>query len=282
MKGRCSLGRAAPELGSRRAARGGGWAGVPAGEGVAQCPVAPGWALAPSPRAGPGWSGSGLSRQGTPRPLRRGWLGRAGGGAEPCPAPGGRNPIKGRSQPPPHFPPSLPGPARPVQPRCPLHSAPAPLLRSRLRPEGSRRPRPAAPAPLPLGRADSAHMEVPGGCHRRCLALVLLLASCIGCAATPRRNIPRRQGRTGGSARTGAARPAARCPGRVPRPFPGRAAPRRAARAEVGLPGQSGSCRARQGGSQLLALPCEPCRPRRGKRGCPGDGRDPWSCEVRV
>ncbi|KAF4804698.1 pikachurin-like protein [Turdus rufiventris] len=40
-------------------------------------------------------------------------------------------------------------------------------------------------------------MEVPGGCHRRCLALVLLLASCIGCAATPRRNIPRRQDRLG-------------------------------------------------------------------------------------
>ncbi|RMC16638.1 hypothetical protein DUI87_06576 [Hirundo rustica rustica] len=40
-------------------------------------------------------------------------------------------------------------------------------------------------------------MEVPGGRHRLCLALVLLLASCIGCAATPRRNIPRRQDRLG-------------------------------------------------------------------------------------
>lgn len=135
--------------------------------------------------------------------------GAPGGGAEPCPAPSGRNPIKGPDPASSSLPSVPPRPARrSSRPRCPLLAAPAPL-RSR-QGAGAPRPRPAAPAPRPLGRGDSAHMELPGGCHGRCLAAVLLLASCIGCAATPRRNIPRRQGRTGGGGRRGV--PAPRLP----------------------------------------------------------------------
>lgn len=99
-----------------------------------------------------------------------------GGGAEPCPAPGGRNPIKGpdpASSPLPSVPPR-PGPAPvPVPLSAPLRSGPAPL-RARCRPEGTRggagapHPRPAAPAP-----------RSGGGTRRtwRCRATVTAAAS---------------------------------------------------------------------------------------------------------
>ena len=47
--------------------------------------------------------------------------------------------------------------------------------------------------PRPGQRGKAEHMEVPDRC--RLASLLLLLASCIGCTAAPRRNIPRRQGR---------------------------------------------------------------------------------------
>lgn len=101
---------------------------------------------------------------------------------------GGCNPIKGPARPPP---PPLPFPALPDEgesPSAARRALPA-LLPARLPRKGD-----AGLGPRPGRRRGNAeHMEVPGRC--RFASLLLLLASCIGCAAAPRRSIPRRQGR---------------------------------------------------------------------------------------
>lgn len=82
--------------------------------------------------------------------------------------------------------------SRPAAVQSGLTAAAGPLARGRQCP----------PSPLGRRRGNAALMEVPGRCQRRCrcLASLLLLASCVGCAAAPRRSIPRRQGRAGGRA----------------------------------------------------------------------------------
>lgn len=197
-------------------------------------------------------------------------------------------PSKGRTQPPPPFPPSLPA----------LPGArPSPAVRCsppRLRSAPGR-----APAPLARGQRPQPRARSGGGTRRTwsCRAAVTAAASPRCCSWLRASAVRPRRAGTSPAGKVGRAAAADEgCPPRdslAPAEFPralglprlgtggpgarvGSAAGRAGQGARPGAPG------ARRGVRRSSPFAASPCRPRTGKRGCRGNGRDPRSCRIGV